>query len=78
MPIIFFNTYQRNISELVKNKIKKRCIYYDCLELENMNMDKINYDLKNHNTDFDALDSFSINNNDFISDQINMLVKYIK
>lgn len=78
LPIIFFNTYQRNISELVKNKIKKRCIYYDCLELENMNMDKINYDLKNHNADFDALDSFSINKNDLMSDQINMLVKYIK
>ena len=76
IPIIFFDTHQRNIPSFVIAKIKKRCLYYDCSSLKEISFDMINNDLQNIHLDFESLDVFSLSNKEKNCDQIEALSKF--
>ena len=76
-PIIFFDIHQRNIPEFVKELIKKRCVYVDLFKIKSISFQDIYEQLTNIETDYNALDDFSISKNNIDKDQIETLAEFL-
>ena len=76
-PIIFFDLHQRNLPDFFIEKIKERCLYIDINQIEELSKKDIKDLLINKEFNYNALDSFSIENANSSKDQIDVLRKYL-
>ena len=75
--MIFFDLHQRNLPDFFIEKIKERCLYIDINQIEELSKKDIKDLLINKEFNYNALDSFSIENANSSKDQIDVLRKYL-
>ena len=76
-PIIFFDLHQRNLPDFFIEKIKERCVYIDVNKVDELSKNDIKDLLINKKFNYNALDSFSIENLKSNNDQIDVLKNYL-